>query len=98
MFPFCSAGCLSRHYCESHLRDVYNGRVYYGKDAFEGLELCEAIIEGRHRRLDAEIEVVWPPVKLPRHESVRSTVVNLSPRRPLRFLMSLPFAARSPPT
>ena len=47
---------LSRHYCESHLRDVYNGRVYYGKDAFEGLELCEAIIEGRHRRLDAEID------------------------------------------
>ena len=47
---------LSRHYCESHLREVYNGRVYYGKDAFEGLALCEVIIEGEHRKLDAEID------------------------------------------
>jgi 5-methyltetrahydrofolate--homocysteine methyltransferase len=28
---------LTRHYAESHLRGVYNGPLYYGKDAFEGL-------------------------------------------------------------
>ncbi len=47
---------LSRHYCESHLREIYNGRVYYGKDAFEGLRLCDALVEGRRDSLDAEIE------------------------------------------
>ncbi|MEE2908449.1 MAG: methionine synthase [Planctomycetota bacterium] len=47
---------LSRHYCESHLREIYNGRVYYGKDAFEGLSLCEAIIQGQHGQLNAEID------------------------------------------
>ena len=47
---------LSRHYCESHLREVYNGPVYYGKDAFDGLRLCEAIAEGRSESLDAEID------------------------------------------
>ncbi|MCH2152538.1 MAG: cobalamin-dependent protein, partial [Phycisphaerales bacterium] len=47
---------LSRHYCESHLRSVYNGQLYYGKDAFEGLALCDAIIEGRHDALDAQID------------------------------------------
>ena len=48
---------LSRHYCESHLRTVYNGRVYYGKDAFEGLRLCDALVGGRNESLDAEIEL-----------------------------------------
>ena len=47
---------LSRHYCESHLREVYNGCVYYGKDAFEGLSLCEAIIQEQHGQLNAEID------------------------------------------
>lgn len=47
---------LSRHYCESHLREIYNGRVYYGKDAFEGLRLCDALVEGRRDSLDTEIE------------------------------------------
>ena len=47
---------LSRHYCESHLREVYDGPLYYGKDAFEGLSLCEALIEGRHEALNAEID------------------------------------------
>ena len=47
---------LSRHYCESHLREVYDGPLYYGKDAFEGLALCDAIIEGRQGALDVEID------------------------------------------
>jgi len=47
---------LARHYCESHLRDVYAGRVYYGKDAFDGLRICDAIAEGRGGAIDAEID------------------------------------------
>ncbi|MDP6542055.1 MAG: dihydropteroate synthase, partial [Phycisphaerales bacterium] len=48
---------LSRHYCESHLRSIYNGRIYYGKDAFEGLRVCNALAEGKQDALAAEIEL-----------------------------------------
>lgn len=48
---------LSRHYCESHLRSVYNGRLYYGKDAFEGLRICNALAEGKQEALATEIEL-----------------------------------------
>ncbi|MEE2720025.1 MAG: methionine synthase [Planctomycetota bacterium] len=48
---------LSRHYCESHLRDIYEGPLYYGKDAFDGLRICDLIAEGRGEALDAEIEL-----------------------------------------
>ena len=48
---------LSRHYCESHLREIYEGPLYYGKDAFDGLRICDLIAEGRGEALDAEIEL-----------------------------------------
>jgi 5-methyltetrahydrofolate--homocysteine methyltransferase len=48
---------LTRHYCESHLRSVYNGPLYYGKDAFDGLRLCEALANGQEEALQAEIEL-----------------------------------------
>ena len=48
---------LSRHYCESHLRSIYKGRLYYGKDAFEGLRICNALAEGKQESLAAEIEL-----------------------------------------
>ncbi len=50
---------LSRHYCESHLRGVYgqgNGKVYYGKDAFEGLRLMDLLTSGKTQEIDQEIE------------------------------------------
>lgn len=34
---------LTRHYCESHLRDLYAGKVFYGKDAFEGLRTMRRV-------------------------------------------------------
>ncbi|MBM4113956.1 MAG: methionine synthase, partial [Phycisphaerae bacterium] len=37
---------LTRHYAESHLRSLYEGSLYYGKDAFEGLAVCEALASG----------------------------------------------------
>ncbi|MCY3920309.1 MAG: methionine synthase, partial [Chloroflexi bacterium] len=37
---------LTRRYVEQDLRDVYDGAVYYGQDAFEGLEIMNAISRG----------------------------------------------------
>lgn len=48
---------LSKHYCDSHLREVYSGRVYHGKDAFEGLRIMDQLKSGKAEELDAEIEV-----------------------------------------
>ncbi|MBU6414357.1 MAG: methionine synthase [Planctomycetes bacterium] len=47
---------LTRHYCESHLRSTYNGRVHYGRDAFDGLRTMDMIVTGRESELDLEID------------------------------------------
>jgi 5-methyltetrahydrofolate--homocysteine methyltransferase len=47
---------LSRHYCEGDLRGVYSGRVYYGRDAFEGLRIMDLLRAGKEDVLNAEIE------------------------------------------
>ena len=46
---------LSRHYCESHLKSTYEGDVYYGKDAFDGLRVCNLIAGGNRDDLQSEI-------------------------------------------
>ncbi len=47
---------LSKHYCDSHLREVYDGSVYHGKDAFEGLRIMDLLKSGKSDDLDSEIE------------------------------------------
>lgn len=47
---------LSRHYCESTLRDTYEGDVFYGKDAFDGLRVMDHIVSGATATLNQEIE------------------------------------------
>ncbi len=47
---------LTRHYCESHLRTIYKGPLYYGKDAFEGLRTMDYVMAGRHAELADEID------------------------------------------
>ncbi len=47
---------LTRHYCDSHLRSVYQGRVYHGRDAFEGLRIMDHLTHGQLDQLDQEIE------------------------------------------
>jgi 5-methyltetrahydrofolate--homocysteine methyltransferase len=37
---------LTRTYVERDLRGVYDGRVFYGKDAFEGLRTMDTLIQG----------------------------------------------------
>ncbi|MBX3363949.1 MAG: methionine synthase [Phycisphaeraceae bacterium] len=46
---------LTRHYAEGHLRPLYEGACYYGKDAFEGLRIMDALTAGRAADIDAEI-------------------------------------------
>jgi 5-methyltetrahydrofolate--homocysteine methyltransferase len=47
---------LSKHYCDCHLRSVYKGKVYHGRDAFEGLRIMDCLKAGRLSELDTEIE------------------------------------------
>jgi 5-methyltetrahydrofolate--homocysteine methyltransferase len=47
---------LTRHYCEGHLRSVYQGPCYYGKDAFEGLRTMDLVSSGDHATLAGEID------------------------------------------
>jgi 5-methyltetrahydrofolate--homocysteine methyltransferase len=47
---------LTRHYAESHLRAAYEGPLYYGRDAFEALRICQCLAEGRIAEIDGEIE------------------------------------------
>ncbi|MFG0329511.1 MAG: methionine synthase [Phycisphaerales bacterium] len=46
---------LTRSYAEDHLRGVYKGSLYYGKDAFEALRIMNALSENRLDEIDAEI-------------------------------------------
>ena len=47
---------LTRHYAEGHLRSVYEGSLYYGKDAFDGLRLMDHLVTGRAGEIDTEID------------------------------------------
>jgi 5-methyltetrahydrofolate--homocysteine methyltransferase len=43
---------LTRSYVERDLREVYNGRVFYGRDAFEGLDTIEKIMTIKRSGVD----------------------------------------------
>ncbi len=47
---------LTRHYCEGHLRSVYDGELFYGKDAFEGLSTMDQLMSGGSASLNTAIE------------------------------------------
>ncbi|MEE9212283.1 MAG: methionine synthase [Phycisphaeraceae bacterium] len=47
---------LARHYCESHLRGIYKGDVFYGKDAFDGLRIMNLLTSGKADDLNREID------------------------------------------
>ena len=47
---------LTRHWAESHLRDIYKGSLYYGRDAFEALAVCDKLVSGELSVVDAEID------------------------------------------
>ena len=60
---------LSRFYCESHLRSIYQGKLFYGKDAFEGLRVCDLLTQGGVVELDSEIDA-----RLEKRASVEKSV------------------------
>ncbi|MSZ56771.1 MAG: methionine synthase, partial [Actinobacteria bacterium] len=43
---------LTRSYVEQDLRKVYNGRVFYGKDAFEGLSVLDTLMNIKKTGVD----------------------------------------------
>ncbi len=43
---------LTRSYVEQDLRKVYNGRVFYGKDAFEGLSTLDKLMYNKKNNID----------------------------------------------
>jgi len=47
---------LTRSHCEGNLRPKYNGNVYYGLDAFEGLRLMDHIVQSKEDDLQQEID------------------------------------------
>jgi 5-methyltetrahydrofolate--homocysteine methyltransferase len=45
-FPILLGGAaLTRTYVERDLREIYNGRLFYGRDAFEGLRTMDRLVE-----------------------------------------------------
>src|SRR5207249_3419171 len=48
-FPVILGGAaLTRTYVEADLRRLYKGRLFYAKDAFEGLRTLDVLISGTH--------------------------------------------------
>ena len=66
---------LTRSYVERDLRNVYDGRLFYGKDAFEGLALMDAVMAVKRGE---------PGAALPerRQRRVRTTPRPLAPEDP----------------
>ncbi len=58
---------LTRTYVERDLREVYEGRLFYGKDAFEGLRVMDRLGEIRLGGLDVDDGMVPSERELHRH-------------------------------
>ena len=60
---------LTRFHAEKRLRDIYEGPLYYGKDAFDGLRVCDRISNDALDQLDGEITE-----RLEKREAAEATV------------------------
>ncbi|MEI2698451.1 MAG: methionine synthase [Microthrixaceae bacterium] len=58
---------LTRTYVERDLREVYEGRLFYGKDAFEGLRVMDRLAEIRVGGLDVDDGMIPSERELHRH-------------------------------
>ncbi len=68
---------LTRNYVERDLREVYNGRLFYGKDAFEGLHTMDTLMEGtRSGALDPDFGRVPGGRALPPRKSERGATAE----------------------
>jgi 5-methyltetrahydrofolate--homocysteine methyltransferase len=72
---------LTRSYVERDLREVYDGRVFYGKDAFEGLRTMDTLVQGvRAGTLDASFGREPSGRQLPPRRSERGGDVEVPAR------------------
>jgi 5-methyltetrahydrofolate--homocysteine methyltransferase len=68
---------LTRTYVERDLRDIYNGRLFYGKDAFEGLHTMDTLMAGvRSGDLDADFGRALGGRALPPRKSQREAAAE----------------------
>ncbi|MCB9845670.1 MAG: cobalamin B12-binding domain-containing protein [Phycisphaeraceae bacterium] len=70
---------LTRHYAEGHLRSTYRGSLYYGKDAFDGLRIMDALMQGRGAEISSEIEQ-----RLAKRTQAEATIAESRARRARR--------------
>src|SRR5262249_45424076 len=73
---------LTRNYVERDLREVDKGRVFYGKDAFEGLRTMDTLVQGmRTGQLDPDFGRALEGRVLPPRKSEREQVGGDIPAR-----------------
>jgi 5-methyltetrahydrofolate--homocysteine methyltransferase len=74
---------LTRSYVEQDLRGVYNGRVFYGRDAFEGLATLDKIMDMKKSGIDDPDFGRKPSERvIPRREKVDVDPATLPRRSP----------------
>jgi 5-methyltetrahydrofolate--homocysteine methyltransferase len=74
---------LTRSYVERDLRAVYQGRVFYGRDAFEGLHTLDRIMEmKRSGHWDPDFGRIPSGRQLPERTGTATVEVELPPRSP----------------
>ncbi len=74
---------LTRRYVERDLRKIYEGRLFYGKDAFEGLSTLEALMGmKRSGEWDPDFGRVPTGRELPERSADADLIVRVPPRAP----------------
>jgi len=74
---------LTRRYVERDLRDIYEGRLFYGKDAFEGLSTLDALMGmKRSGEWDPDFGTVPTGRELPERSAAPAEPVVLPRRSP----------------
>ncbi len=74
---------LTRSYVEHDLREVYNGRVFYGRDAFEGLRTLDRIMEIKRTGVDdPEFGRVPSGRNIPKRSDRTAATVDVPTRSP----------------
>jgi 5-methyltetrahydrofolate--homocysteine methyltransferase len=74
---------LTRRYVERDLREVYQGRLFYGRDAFEGLSTLEALMTMKHSgEWDPDFGQVPTGRQLPERSAASDAVVEVPRRSP----------------
>jgi 5-methyltetrahydrofolate--homocysteine methyltransferase len=74
---------LTRRYVERDLREIYEGRLFYGRDAFEGLSTLDSLMAmKRSGEWDPEFGRVPTGRELPERSADADVIVRVPPRAP----------------